>query len=153
MSDTPTQERQEAAHPTCCSAHNRSGNRCRKPVQPGSNVCRYHGGLSPQVRRVASERAEAEVLMRQQRALEKRLHSDEPLSPSDVIDLLAIEIDPHEALVLPLLDVAPDDAAERPALVVGSADQPNCHCEDAALLRTGEIGRCENGCSYVWYVS
>lgn len=29
-----------------CKAHNRSGDRCGRPVEPGKEVCRLHGGLS-----------------------------------------------------------------------------------------------------------
>lgn len=30
-----------------CKAHNRKGDRCGRPVVPGREVCRYHGGLTP----------------------------------------------------------------------------------------------------------
>lgn len=30
-----------------CKAHNKQGQRCKQPVVPGREVCRYHGGLTP----------------------------------------------------------------------------------------------------------
>lgn len=42
-----------------CTAHTRSGRRCRNPAIIGATVCRMHGGAAPQVRRKAAERIAA----------------------------------------------------------------------------------------------
>lgn len=39
-----------------CTAKNRQGNRCGNSPEPGTNVCRLHGGAAPQVRRKATLR-------------------------------------------------------------------------------------------------
>lgn len=39
-----------------CTAHNRFGERCKNAPIRGSNVCRTHGGASPQVKRKAALR-------------------------------------------------------------------------------------------------
>jgi hypothetical protein len=45
-----------------CTAHSKqTGERCRQPAIPGGNVCRYHGGASPQVQATAKERLAAMV--------------------------------------------------------------------------------------------
>jgi hypothetical protein len=45
-----------------CSAHARTGEQCKRSAVLGAIVCRYHGGLAPQVRAAADRRlAEAEV--------------------------------------------------------------------------------------------
>ena len=43
-------------HVIRCNGHMVSGGRCRREAEPGSVVCRLHGGAAPQVRRRASER-------------------------------------------------------------------------------------------------
>jgi hypothetical protein len=45
-----------------CSAHSRTGKQCKRWAVPGAIVCRYHGGMAPQVRAAADRRlVEAEV--------------------------------------------------------------------------------------------
>jgi hypothetical protein len=39
-----------------CSAHSRTGNQCKRFAIPGAIVCRYHGGMAPQVRAAADRR-------------------------------------------------------------------------------------------------
>lgn len=39
-----------------CTAHAKSGERCRQPSIAGGRVCRYHGGSAPQVRNAAARR-------------------------------------------------------------------------------------------------
>src|ERR1017187_5281433 len=39
-----------------CTATSRKGNRCAQPAIPGGNVCRYHGGSAPQVKKSAALR-------------------------------------------------------------------------------------------------
>jgi hypothetical protein len=40
-----------------CSAHSKqTGKQCGRTAIPGGTVCRYHGGLAPQVQRKAAER-------------------------------------------------------------------------------------------------
>jgi hypothetical protein len=39
-----------------CTAHAKSGSRCKQPAIPGGAVCRYHGGSAPQVRNKAAIR-------------------------------------------------------------------------------------------------
>lgn len=38
-----------------CHAHNRVGDQCHNYAIPGGRVCRYHGGLAPQVQASAAE--------------------------------------------------------------------------------------------------
>jgi hypothetical protein len=44
------------AHLVRCNGHMVNGGRCRREAEPGSVVCRLHGGTAPQVRRRAAER-------------------------------------------------------------------------------------------------
>lgn len=60
---TTTPDPKETPHPevgplgyVTCSARNKVGNRCGKRPEPGTNVCRLHGGAAPQVRRKAALR-------------------------------------------------------------------------------------------------
>ena len=39
-----------------CSAHSKTGERCKNKAVPGANVCRFHGGAAPQVKRRAALR-------------------------------------------------------------------------------------------------
>jgi hypothetical protein len=43
-------------HMIQCNGHLVNGGRCRREAEPGSVVCRLHGGAAPQVRRRAGER-------------------------------------------------------------------------------------------------
>lgn len=45
-----------------CTAHARSGNRCKRYAAPGAAVCRMHGGAAPQVQAAARRRLLAEQL-------------------------------------------------------------------------------------------
>ena len=54
------------AHPRRCKARTKSGPRCRSYAVEGMNVCRMHGGSSPQARAAAARRkadAQATVLL------------------------------------------------------------------------------------------
>jgi hypothetical protein len=45
-----------------CTAHSKStGKQCGRTAIPGGNVCRYHGGNAPQVRKAAAARLRAMV--------------------------------------------------------------------------------------------
>jgi len=44
------------AHVIRCNGHMVDGGRCRRVAEPGSIVCRLHGGAAPQVRKRAAER-------------------------------------------------------------------------------------------------
>jgi hypothetical protein len=44
------------AHVIRCNGHMVNGGRCRREAEPGSVVCRLHGGAAPQVRKRAAER-------------------------------------------------------------------------------------------------
>jgi hypothetical protein len=48
------------AKPTCTATSKQTGKRCGAYPPPGSAVCRYHGGLAPQVRAAAVRRLQAE---------------------------------------------------------------------------------------------
>lgn len=66
-----------------CTAHAKhSGERCKRSVVPGTTVCRYHGGLAPQVKAAAERRLELEAARQ-----------------AMVTYGLPREVEPHEALV------------------------------------------------------
>lgn len=44
-----------------CTATARSGQRCKKAAIKGGKVCRMHGGVAPQVKAKAAERAQADL--------------------------------------------------------------------------------------------
>ena len=44
------------AHVIRCNGHMVNGGRCKHEAEPGSVVCRLHGGAAPQVRKRAAER-------------------------------------------------------------------------------------------------
>jgi hypothetical protein len=44
------------AHLIRCNGHMVNGGRCKREAEPGSVVCRLHGGAAPQVRKRAAER-------------------------------------------------------------------------------------------------
>jgi hypothetical protein len=44
------------AHVVRCNGHMVNGGRCKREAEPGSVVCRLHGGAAPQVRKRAAER-------------------------------------------------------------------------------------------------
>jgi hypothetical protein len=44
------------AHVIRCNGHLVNGGRCKREAEPGSVVCRLHGGSAPQVRKRAAER-------------------------------------------------------------------------------------------------
>ena len=44
------------AHVIRCNGHMIDGGRCKREAEPGSVVCRVHGGAAPQVRKRAAER-------------------------------------------------------------------------------------------------
>ena len=44
------------AHVIRCNGHMVNGGRCKREAEPGSVVCRLHGGAAPQVRKRAAER-------------------------------------------------------------------------------------------------
>jgi hypothetical protein len=44
------------AHVIRCNGHMVNGGRCKREAEPGSVVCRSHGGAAPQVRKRAAER-------------------------------------------------------------------------------------------------
>jgi len=57
MSDDPTADHDPMDDPDRCTATASStGERCKQPAIPGSNVCRFHGGAAPQVEAKAQER-------------------------------------------------------------------------------------------------
>jgi hypothetical protein len=43
-------------HVIRCNGHMVNGSRCKREAEPGSVVCRLHGGAAPQVRKRAAER-------------------------------------------------------------------------------------------------
>ena len=46
--------------PMRCKAHSKqTGQQCKRTPIPGGTVCRYHGGLAPQVQAAAKERLKA----------------------------------------------------------------------------------------------
>ena len=51
----------ESGAPQCTATSKSSGKRCGKSAIPGGNVCRFHGGAAPQVKKRAEERLAALV--------------------------------------------------------------------------------------------
>lgn len=59
MTDDPMADNDPMADPDQCTATASStGERCKQPAIPGSNVCRFHGGSAPQVEEKAADRLE-----------------------------------------------------------------------------------------------
>lgn len=57
----PMQPRYDGQNRRLCTAHTSSGKRCRAPAMSGQQVCRIHGGSTPQARASAKLRLLAQV--------------------------------------------------------------------------------------------
>lgn len=62
----------------CTARGKRSGDRCKRPAMLGANVCRSHGGASPQARAAAKRRLEEAAAVLVQRLLNLALDGDAP---------------------------------------------------------------------------
>ena len=94
----------------CTATSKTTGERCRQPAIRGGNVCRYHGGASPQVQRSARGRL-AELVMpaietlNNERRTAKR-SSDRQRAANSILDRAGItrghsaEVDAARALLL-----------------------------------------------------
>jgi hypothetical protein len=94
----------------CTARSKRTGKRCRLPSMLGSNVCRSHGGASPQVRAKAKQRLEqaADVLV--QRLLSFALDGDvsDPVALQAIRDALdRAGLSPKHAVQLSTAEPAP----------------------------------------------
>jgi hypothetical protein len=70
------------ANPQCTATAKQTGERCRRTAQPGTTVCRHHGGRAPQV----------------QRAAKRRLALGEAVAELDRLGI-PVEVDPSEAML------------------------------------------------------
>jgi hypothetical protein len=70
------------ANPQCTATAKQTGERCRRTAQPGTTVCRHHGGRAPQV----------------QRAAKRRLALGEATAELDRLGI-PVEVDPSEAML------------------------------------------------------
>lgn len=68
----------------CTAKSKRSGQRCRSRAVPGSNVCKIHGGGSPQARWAAARRLEEQRIATEIGQLVTELELD-PRSPEEAI--------------------------------------------------------------------
>lgn len=87
-----SRRRDRAPGPRGCTAiAKHSGKPCAQPAMRGQRVCRYHGGASPNARRAAQARLEAEAAARRaRRVLERRLGGSLPADPAEALaDLVA----------------------------------------------------------------
>jgi len=70
----------------CTATASSTGERCKQPAIPGSNVCRFHGGSAPQVQEKAQERLDRmadEVTADVQDTLQDLIDLYETASPED----------------------------------------------------------------------
>lgn len=87
-------------HPRRCRATNRAGERCRRICPEGFQVCRFHGGASPQVKRKAKERLADKQAQLDAANLLARLGSPEPLGhPVEELLALGAEVRAWQAVV------------------------------------------------------
>jgi hypothetical protein len=70
------------ANPQCTATAKQTGERCRRTAQPGTTVCRHHGGRAPQV----------------QRAAKRRLALGQATAELDRLGI-PVEVDPSEAML------------------------------------------------------
>lgn len=132
-------------HEIRCVGTLRTGTRCRKVAEPGSNVCNLHGGRAPQVQKAAAERmlhsapAAAELLVGAMNdpnvpwGVRVKIMQDvldrSGLAAAQVHKIMPIAEDPVEALFKALLE-DPNGLVE-PAPAIQSSEPVVDHAQEA----------------------
>jgi hypothetical protein len=114
-------------HERQCTAHARSGNRCKRYAAAGTTVCRMHGGAAPQVQAAAKRRLLAEQL----RAIAD-VELDEGFEADPAEAVLGALRAAHERLRLLRVIYGDELLVGTPAAV---------RLEGEALDRVGKLGR------------
>jgi hypothetical protein len=111
------------AHVVRCNGHMVNGGRCKREAEPGSIVCRLHGGAAPQVRRRAGER----LIMSADHASQKLLEwLDDPEVPYRVRAEIARDMLDRAGLAAAQLHkIVPMDADPVIAFFDGLLSDPN----------------------------